>query len=106
MPFLTPRPSLTSRPPDVPNREVTVARSPRRRRKGHLASVPTPVTVPTSEARRWPWGRVLLLVLLAGGAFGAVYLWTQARIEAEINAPPPGMVWIDGGTFVMGSTGK
>ncbi len=57
---------------------------------------------PTPAGGRW-WATALLLVALGGGSFAVAYamtLWTRA------GGAPPGMVWIPGGTFTMGSALK
>jgi formylglycine-generating enzyme required for sulfatase activity len=46
--------------------------------------------------------RLVLLVLLGGGAFAAAYGWTKWRKDAAPAGDPPGMVWIPGGEFMMG----
>src|SRR5262249_11187522 len=59
---------------------------------------------PTSGKRRpRSW---LLLALLASGSFGLTYglvLWSRAA-GAKPYGGPPGMVWIPGGTFTMGTS--
>src|SRR5436305_1811144 len=49
-------------------------------------------------ARPRPGARYLLLVLLGLGAFGATYAVVRAT-----HRPPPGMVWVPGGEFTMGT---
>ena len=46
--------------------------------------------------------RLLLLVGLAGAAFAGAYLATR---WFRTVTPPPGMVWIPGGEFRMGTDG-
>src|SRR5690242_10602719 len=51
-------------------------------------------------ARPRPRARYLLLVLLGLGAFGATF-----ALMRSTNRPPPGMVWVPGGEFTMGTDG-
>src|SRR4051812_11519766 len=44
--------------------------------------------------------RLLLLIATAGGAFGAVYGLTHL---ARQQSAPPGMTWVPGGEFTMGT---
>jgi len=78
-------------------------------RKPRLAQVRTPVktrngTTPTAggDPARWRAGKVLLLlgVALGGfaGAYAAVTFWPWRGSET-----PPGMVWVPGGEFTMGT---
>ena len=49
-------------------------------------------------ARPKPRAQYLLLVLLGLGAFGATFALVRAA-----HRPPPGMVWVPGGEFTMGT---
>src|SRR5262249_50943760 len=57
---------------------------------------------PSSKRRLSKW---LLLALLAAGSFGVTYaLVTRTRdTGAKPSDAPPGMAWIPGGTFTMGT---
>src|SRR5215472_2659174 len=47
--------------------------------------------------------RLVLLVAVGGGAFAFAYGWTKWRRDVAPAEDPPGMVWIPGGEFMMGS---
>jgi formylglycine-generating enzyme required for sulfatase activity len=47
--------------------------------------------------------RAALLVVLAGGAFIAAYGLTKLRTRGEPGDAPPGMAWVPGGEFTMGT---
>src|SRR6266542_1798148 len=61
---------------------------------------------PKPGSRRLKWQTILrmaLLVALAGGAFLVVYGLTRLGSGGAPAGGPPGMVWIPGGEFTMGS---
>src|SRR5437667_12836153 len=47
--------------------------------------------------------RIIVLVALAAGAFLAAYGLTRFRQSQANRDDPPGMMWIPGGEFTMGS---
>jgi hypothetical protein len=47
--------------------------------------------------------RLALLATLAGGAFLAAYGLTRLHTRGEPEGRPPGMVWVPGGDFTMGT---
>src|SRR5262249_21999250 len=58
--------------------------------------------VPQAPEAPAPWWRpVLLFLLLGGGSFAAAYGLSRWMNDRR----PPGMAWIPGGTFVLGSEG-
>jgi formylglycine-generating enzyme required for sulfatase activity len=58
----------------------------------------------TQPIRTWRWGRAVVLLAMMAGAFGIAYVAT--RLTNRPPLPPPDMVWIPGGEFVMGANGE
>jgi formylglycine-generating enzyme len=71
--------------------------SPSRARGARRDRPATPI--PQPAGRRGRFFRLLALAALAGAAFLAAYFLTKSRAQSG----PPGMVWIPGGEFTMGS---
>lgn len=75
-----------------------LATSSRRNRRGHEPQPAAPAAAP--PATRSAFGRrVFLAGLLGVGGFGAAYGLTRL-----VRKDPPGMKWVPGGTFTMGSS--
>src|SRR5262245_8440514 len=63
-----------------------------------------PASPPGGKAGfRLPYPQLLLLALLAAGAFGVTFAAVHLYRLAATPAAPPGMAWVPGGEFTMGT---
>jgi sulfatase modifying factor 1 len=75
------------------------------RRKAMIEARPAPAPSIKTAAPQWTARRVLMLGLLAVSAFLVTYSAAWYYRSSSVRSPhrPPGMVWIPGGEFLMGT---
>jgi eukaryotic-like serine/threonine-protein kinase len=68
---------------------------------GHITGENLPLAQPRPAPVRWRWLATALVLVLALGGVGA-WFWPKPVSQPPLEPPPPGMVLIEGGKFVMG----